>query len=94
MITVNTLPERNAIQNAIAYYCNSDGTWAVYQTGDTLPVVTPSTNSSVPDSISNYQARMALAHANLLAVVETYIGNLPVYATARLAWNYKDSIAF
>ena len=60
---------------------------AAGNTPEPAPVVLP----GVPQIVSAFQARAALAQAGMLAAVSAYMAGLPPDSISRLAWDHAQS---
>jgi len=94
---MRTAPTLQAAQeiHAIARVAQADGTWLVYEPGDTLPdgIFGPPADG-VTAEVTMRQARQALHLAGKLAAVEAAIDAMPEppRELARIAWEHSQVI--
>ena len=86
MQIINTLHEIDALDNVAHSYANDDGTWTVYFYGEELPVIPTVNVPSVPETLTMFQFRAALAHYDYLNAIQTFFDSLPDTALPKLAW--------
>lgn len=94
MHTVPTLAQAQAIQS-IARVAQPDGTWLVYESGDTIPSgLFGEPDDGIPAEVTMRQARQALHIAGRLAAVEAAIDAMtePPRELARIAWKHSQVI--
>jgi hypothetical protein len=70
--------------------------WADYEAwlaaGNTTQPIDPPPPAPVPQSVTRYQARVALLNAGLLDTVNAYFAALPATDLGQLAWNEAPTV--
>lgn len=72
MKTVTTLAEAMAIPSLLRQL-QANGTWKVYELGDTLPPNPPAPEPTCPSEVTARQLRLALNQLGMRAAVEAYV---------------------